>query len=113
VKSSSLFKRSIDTRKVPCVFIGIEAIHTILRSKDPSIVGESTLGIGARIGVDQLTCRGDSDLRGDEGKVFGVFYEIEKMRVRAGEFVLTMYAKGVVPNDPIARMKADLLRFAI
>ena len=93
--------------------VGAETQRRILRSNDPGIIWQATIGVGSIVRVDQLASRLNPDLGIDasERNVLFVFDEVKQMGVGPAETVLAIDAKGVIPNDPAATMEASLLSF--
>ena len=106
------FERARNARKVPRVVMRAKRVRSVLRSRDPSVVGQSATRVGSIVGVDHLTSRFDSDLRvhAVERELFFVFYKMKTVSVRAAETVAAIDSERVVPDHPTATVKANFLR---
>ena len=81
MKTGPFFERSRHTRKVPHVFVGIEPIHAILRSQNPSVIRHAAFGVSPFVSVNQLAGRWHGDRVRVERELLGVFDKIEQVRV--------------------------------
>ena len=104
-----------DPADVPGVGGGLEELRgRFLGAEIPHVIGKLALGVGADVVVGGLAGAGDAHGVGVEGEghVFlrlqRLLGEIEDVRVALGEFELGLLAKGVVPDDPIAQVEAEL-----
>lgn len=79
------------------------------RRNDPGVIRQPAAWIRPLVVVDQLTRRRNSVLVRLEDKVARVFDEMEQMNVRAAEIAGAVDAERVIPDDPTAAVKADLL----
>ena len=88
--------------------VGGEAVGDVLRAEDPGVVGEPALGVGPRVGVDQLPRRGDADRLVVEGEPLGVLHEVEQVGVAAAELLRAVDPERVVPDHPAPQRQAQL-----
>lgn len=79
METFAFFKGACDAGKVPSVMTWAKTQRCVLGASDPSVIGESAVGIGTGIGIDELPCRLNADLRikSIEGESIRVFDEVE------------------------------------
>ena len=111
VPAGPLVESAAHTREVPGVFVGVEAIGKVLRSQDPGVVGQPSLGISPLVAVNQLPRRRHSKcgVVGVEGELVRVLGHVEQMGVGAAELVFAVDPESVVPDDPTAAGQSVLL----
>ena len=113
----ALLECSADAADVPGVCRFVEEIRIdiarFLRAEKPDIIGQLALGIGANIGIGRLPRAGDAHGVGIECQVrhprIGLLLgEVQNVRVALGKHLLGLLAEGVMPDDPVAHVEADL-----
>ena len=79
VEPLAFLEGSRNAAKVPCVMARAEALRSILWTGDPGVVRETSVGVCPRIGIHQLPCRLNSDLRIEaiEGESVWILDEME------------------------------------
>ena len=83
MESFAFLKRTGDARDVPCIVTRTETQRCVLGARDPSVVRQTTVGVGAVISVDQLPRRLHANLGIDtvEREVLFVFDKVKNVRV--------------------------------
>ena len=111
MKAGPLLERPRHSREIPRVLPLGEAVAQVLWTQDPRVVGQSPAGISPRVGIHELPGRGNAVLRVvlPKGETFRILDEVEQMGMRAAELMRAIDAERVIPDDPTAAMKADLL----
>ena len=108
VPARAFVERAADAGNAPGIPVGGETVGDVAGTQDPGVVGESALGIGAGVGVNELAGRGDADRVGIEGVRRGVLHEVKQVGVASGELIFAIDAESVVPDHPASQGQADL-----
>ena len=112
MKPGTFAEGSGNSREIPGVFRGREAVNEILRTKNPGIIRQSAPRIGAAVVVDQLSSGRNSVLEivTPKRKLFRVFDKIKQMRMRSRELMSAVHSECVIPDHPAPRGETDILR---
>src|SRR5205823_13988728 len=90
-------------------FIPLETVRQILRAQDPGIVWQTAPRISPGVRVHQLACRRHTDGEAVERETLRILNEVEQMRVTAAEFLGAVDPECVIPDDPAAAGKPQLV----